>query len=205
MPLDPWTPAVALLTNMRQEAELKAEYGGPKCATSKPLLKPFLKPSVKEHRAVFPCSLAMFGSTAGSILLTGSDQLRAKDFLAPYLLSSIDRGSGMVRMLNETPIQCSAQPWAEKTKKAFWCPTRKRRVDRYVTWGNHEADLSHEDVMCRVEEYQGATQLQLRHPAGHPKCVELFGMGSMALTSVARCGSTATCSRTSLLAASKVL
>lgn len=33
-------------------------------------------------------------------------------------------------MLNETPIQ-------------------------YVTWGNHEADLSHEDVMCRVEEYQG--------------------------------------------------
>ncbi|CAE7476908.1 unnamed protein product, partial [Symbiodinium sp. CCMP2456] len=52
------------------------------------------------------------------------------DFLAPYLLSSIDRGSGMVRMLNETPIQ-------------------------YVTWGNHEADLSHEDVMCRVEEYKG--------------------------------------------------
>ncbi|CAE7252949.1 unnamed protein product [Symbiodinium natans] len=52
------------------------------------------------------------------------------DFLAPYLLSSIDRGAGMVRMLNETPIQ-------------------------YVTWGNHEADLSHEDVMCRVEEYQG--------------------------------------------------
>lgn len=52
------------------------------------------------------------------------------DFLAPYLLSSIDRGSGMVRMLNETLIQ-------------------------YVTWGNHEADLSHEDVMCRVEEYQG--------------------------------------------------
>ena len=36
----------------------------------------------------------------------------------------------MIRMLNETPIQ-------------------------YLTWGNHEADLSHEDVMCRVEEYQG--------------------------------------------------
>ena len=73
---------------------------------------------------MFPCSLAIFGSTEGSILLTGSDQLRAKDFLAPYLLSSIDRGSGMVRMLNETPIQRSAQPWAEKTKKALWCPAR---------------------------------------------------------------------------------
>ena len=31
VPLDPWTPAVALLTNMRQEAELKAEYGGQVC------------------------------------------------------------------------------------------------------------------------------------------------------------------------------
>lgn len=38
-----------------------------------------------------------------------------QDFLAPYLLSSIDRGAGMIRMLNETPIQ-------------------------YLTWGNHEAD-----------------------------------------------------------------
>lgn len=39
----------------------------------------------------------------------------SQDFLAPYLLSSIDRGAGMIRMLNETPIQ-------------------------YLTWGNHEAD-----------------------------------------------------------------
>ncbi len=38
----------------------------------------------------------------------------------PYLLSSIDRGRGMVQMLNQTPID-------------------------YVTWGNHEADLSHQD------------------------------------------------------------
>ena len=38
-----------------------------------------------------------------------------QDFLAPYLLSSIDRGAGTIRMLNETPIQ-------------------------YLTWGNHEAD-----------------------------------------------------------------
>ncbi len=58
-----------------------------------------------------------------------------QDFLAPYLLSSIDRGAGMIRMLNETPID-------------------------YVTWGNHEADLSHNDVMCRVDEYKGVTWLQ---------------------------------------------
>ncbi|CAJ1332425.1 unnamed protein product [Effrenium voratum] len=67
---------------------------------------------------------ARFGGESRCIsMLTG-------DFLAPYLLSSIDRGTGMIRMLNETPIN-------------------------YVTWGNHEADLSHEDVMCRVEEYEG--------------------------------------------------
>lgn len=41
----------------------------------------------------------------------------------------------MIRMLNETPID-------------------------YVTWGNHEADLSHSDVMCRVDEYKGVTWLQ---------------------------------------------
>eukprot|EP00930_Biecheleria_cincta_P021287 TRINITY_DN15817_c0_g1_i3.p1 TRINITY_DN15817_c0_g1~~TRINITY_DN15817_c0_g1_i3.p1 ORF type:complete len:670 (+),score=106.48 TRINITY_DN15817_c0_g1_i3:85-2094(+) len=52
------------------------------------------------------------------------------DFLAPYLLSSIDRGAGMMRILNSVPID-------------------------YVTWGNHEADLSHDDVMDRVEEYKG--------------------------------------------------
>ena len=49
-----------------------------------------------------------------------------------------------------------------------------RRVDRYVTWGNHEADLSHEDVMCRVEEYQGATQLQLRRPCRPSKVCGAF-------------------------------
>ncbi|CAE7314917.1 unnamed protein product [Symbiodinium sp. KB8] len=88
-----------------KEAELKAEYGGQVC--------------YKQATSEAKCE----GASRCVSVLTG-------DFLAPYLLSSIDRGSGMVRMLNETPIQ-------------------------YVTWGNHEADLSHEDVMCRVEEYQG--------------------------------------------------
>ena len=52
------------------------------------------------------------------------------DFLAPYLLSSFDNGVGMMKMLNMTPID-------------------------YVTWGNHEDDLSHCDVMRREREYKG--------------------------------------------------
>ena len=52
------------------------------------------------------------------------------DFLAPYLLSSFDKGVGMMQMLNRTPID-------------------------YVTWGNHDLnDLSHSDVMRREREYE---------------------------------------------------
>eukprot|EP00434_Breviolum_minutum_P019431 symbB.v1.2.017134.t1/scaffold1268.1/size213459/15 len=47
------------------------------------------------------------GTGMGVGMLTG-------DFLAPYLLSSIDMGVGMMKMLNGTPID-------------------------YLTWGNHEA------------------------------------------------------------------
>ena len=49
------------------------------------------------------------------------------DFLAPYLLSSFDKGSGMVDILNKTPID-------------------------YVIWGNHEHDLEHEEVIKREKE-----------------------------------------------------
>ena len=52
------------------------------------------------------------------------------DFLAPYLLSSFDKGVGMMSMLNKTPID-------------------------YVIWGNHEHDMAHEDVMNREKEYEG--------------------------------------------------
>ena len=52
------------------------------------------------------------------------------DFLAPYLLSSFDKGSGMVDILNKAPID-------------------------YVIWGNHEHDLEHEEVMKREKEYKG--------------------------------------------------
>lgn len=52
------------------------------------------------------------------------------DFLAPYLLSSIDFGRGMMAMLNATPID-------------------------YVIWGNHEHDLPHRHCCARVRDYKG--------------------------------------------------
>ena len=52
------------------------------------------------------------------------------DFLAPYLLSSFDKGFGMMNVINKTPID-------------------------YLTWGNHEHDLDHPSVLKREKEYQG--------------------------------------------------
>lgn len=52
------------------------------------------------------------------------------DFLAPYLLSSVDKGIGMMKMLNETPID-------------------------YVIFGNHEDDLEHEYTCQRIKEFKG--------------------------------------------------
>eukprot|EP00797_Seminavis_robusta_P002712 Sro116_g056960.2 (727) ;mRNA; f:17313-19643 len=52
------------------------------------------------------------------------------DFLAPYLLSSVDRGKGMMRALAGTPVD-------------------------YLTWGNHEADIDHRTVCRHVREFNG--------------------------------------------------
>jgi len=52
------------------------------------------------------------------------------DFLAPYLLSSLDFGKGMVDTLNDCPID-------------------------YVIWGNHEHDLPHRHVCERAKQYKG--------------------------------------------------
>lgn len=52
------------------------------------------------------------------------------DFLAPYLLSSLDNGVGMMNMINATPID-------------------------YLTWGNHEDDVGHANVLKREKEYRG--------------------------------------------------
>ena len=54
-------------------------------------------------------------------LLTG-------DFLSPYLLSSIDRGAGMMRALCSIPLD-------------------------YLTWGNHEADIDHRTVCQHVRKF----------------------------------------------------
>ena len=53
----------------------------------------------------------------------------AGDFLSPSLLSSIDKGEGMVKTLNECGID-------------------------YVCFGNHEADISHPLLLKRVKESQ---------------------------------------------------
>lgn len=50
------------------------------------------------------------------------------DFLAPYLLSSVDRGHGMMKAITKTPID-------------------------YLTWGNHEADINHKTVCNHVKNF----------------------------------------------------
>ena len=52
------------------------------------------------------------------------------DFLAPYLLSSVDAGAGMMHALKSTPIDI-------------------------LTWGNHEADIDHRTVCRHVREWPG--------------------------------------------------
>lgn len=61
---------------------------------------------------------------------TGVISMLTGDFLAPYLLSSVDRGKGMMRALAGTPID-------------------------YLTWGNHEADIDHRTVCRHVRDFNG--------------------------------------------------
>ena len=51
-------------------------------------------------------------------------------FLSPYLLSSVDRGKGMMRALASIPMD-------------------------YLTWGNHEADIDHRTVCKHVRSFPG--------------------------------------------------
>ena len=51
------------------------------------------------------------------------------DFLSPYLLSSVDKGEGMMRALAQTTD--------------------------YLTWGNHEADIDHRTVCKHVRNFPG--------------------------------------------------
>ena len=52
------------------------------------------------------------------------------DFLSPYLLSSIDRGAGMMAALKATPVDI-------------------------LTWGNHEADIDHRTTCKHVRKWPG--------------------------------------------------
>jgi 2',3'-cyclic-nucleotide 2'-phosphodiesterase (5'-nucleotidase family) len=81
-----------------------------------------------EHFASLKTMLAQIkeqSAPAGKVIsmLTG-------DFLAPYLLSSVDRGAGMMNAVAKTPID-------------------------YLTWGNHEADIDHRTVCRHVRNFPG--------------------------------------------------
>jgi len=99
---------------------------------------PHLASLIQEKRA----ELAARGAGDKTIsMLTG-------DFLAPYLLSSLDNGAGMMSMLNATPID-------------------------YLTWGNHEDDVGHRQVMLREREYKGTwinTNMQSHESFKDSKC-----------------------------------
>eukprot|EP00906_Rhabdomonas_costata_P036242 RCo050883 len=76
---------------------------------------PSLKTLVKQKKAECPNTISIF---------TG-------DFLAPSLLSSLDKGSAMMHMITKVPIT-------------------------YLTWGNHEADIPHYDVCRQCYHYHKA-------------------------------------------------
>ena len=70
------------------------------------------------------------------------------DFLMPYLLSAIDKGRGMMKMLNRTPVD-------------------------YLIWGNHEDNLSPADVFAREREYEGTwlnTNMPTHETMAESKC-----------------------------------
>mmetsp|Transcript_4160 Transcript_4160/g.11775 ORF Transcript_4160/g.11775 Transcript_4160/m.11775 type:complete len:792 (-) Transcript_4160:100-2475(-) len=67
------------------------------------------------------------------------------DFMSPYLLSSIDRGAGMMDALAATPIDM-------------------------LIWGNHEADIDHRTVCKHVKNFSGTwinTNMQTHEAMDH--------------------------------------
>ncbi|KAI2489583.1 hypothetical protein MHU86_25002 [Fragilaria crotonensis] len=78
------------------------------------------------------------------------------DFLAPYLLSSVDRGAGMMNALAKTPID-------------------------YLTWGNHEADINHRTVCKHVKNFPGTfinTNMQDHEAMEYQKPFEILKVTS---------------------------
>mmetsp|Transcript_54264 Transcript_54264/g.126338 ORF Transcript_54264/g.126338 Transcript_54264/m.126338 type:complete len:612 (+) Transcript_54264:138-1973(+) len=91
------------------------------------------------------------------------------DFLAPYLLSSLDKGAGMMSMLNATPID-------------------------YLTWGNHEDDVGDVDVFKREREYKGKwinTNMQSHETFAESRCqvdAEVIEVSSLDRSNVRKIG-----------------
>jgi hypothetical protein len=95
------------------------------------------------------------------------------DFLAPYLLSSLDKGRGMIKMLNGACRVLGAPPLAYRHED---CKESASGVPLdFVTWGNHDIDdLDAANVMKRAQEYQGTlinTNMQAHptHQLAHSK------------------------------------
>eukprot|EP00928_Gymnodinium_smaydae_P090834 TRINITY_DN7454_c2_g2_i2.p1 TRINITY_DN7454_c2_g2~~TRINITY_DN7454_c2_g2_i2.p1 ORF type:complete len:718 (-),score=99.36 TRINITY_DN7454_c2_g2_i2:76-2229(-) len=70
----------------------------------------------------------------------------AGDFVGPSLLSSLDAGHGMIRVLNSIPVD-------------------------YVCFGNHETDIPYTKLVQRISEFQG-TWLNSNMPDFRPELAE---------------------------------
>ena len=81
-----------------------------------------------EHLASFKTMIQDTKTKAGPD--TAVRSLLTGDFLSPYLLSSVDRGAGMMNALAKLPLDI-------------------------LTWGNHEADLDHRTVVRHVRNFPG--------------------------------------------------
>lgn len=90
---------------------------------------PRLKSLVAEKSAGWPCENVV--------------TCLAGDFLAPSLLSSLDAGMGMVKVLNNIPVDL-------------------------VCFGNHESDIPYNKLLLRISEYQG-TWLNSNMPDFEPE------------------------------------
>ena len=88
------------------------------------------------------------------------------DFLSPYLLSSVDRGAGMMKALAATPIDI-------------------------LTWGNHEADIAHDTVCKHVKNWPGTfinTNMQSHDAMRYQKAYEIIEVTSADKSQTRRIG-----------------
>eukprot|EP00565_Helicotheca_tamesis_P002962 CAMPEP_0185739786 /NCGR_PEP_ID=MMETSP1171-20130828/36254_1 /TAXON_ID=374046 /ORGANISM="Helicotheca tamensis, Strain CCMP826" /LENGTH=661 /DNA_ID=CAMNT_0028411441 /DNA_START=136 /DNA_END=2121 /DNA_ORIENTATION=+ len=115
----------------------------------------------------FACIKTMLAEKRAS-LTPGSKviSMLTGDFLAPYLLSSVDKGKGMMNALAKTPID-------------------------YLTWGNHEADIDHRSVCRHVEQFPGTwlnTNMQDHEAMDHQEPYDVVEITSADGTNTRRVG-----------------